>query len=364
MPGIPSTKLSMPNSLDLENQETCPLCGAGGNLLHENLTDRLFRVPGTFGIRACERASCGTLWLDPRPTQSTLGAAYEDYYTHSGSEDAPFESLPLGQKLARVWDDLCWRSHLEVEHGYDLLRPSLKFLKRPLAKLAHLRPSFCADWDLMVRWQSANNRGRLLDVGCGNGDALHTLSTLGWTVEGTDVDPSSVAIARARGLTVHHGDLSSLELEAGAYDVVTMSHVIEHVHRPDQLLSRCRRLLKPNGRLVVVTPNVDGVLSRKHGCNWLALDPPRHLILFTARSLRALAESAGLHNVNVSTSIRSFPMLDYSSQQIRKHGRYQWGDQPNALLDRANIGLAERLAAIKVAFGLVEGDELVLTASA
>jgi 2-polyprenyl-3-methyl-5-hydroxy-6-metoxy-1,4-benzoquinol methylase len=354
----------MPNSLDFENQETCPLCGDAGKIRHNDLSDRLFQVPGTFGIRACERADCGTLWLDPRPTQDSLGKAYADYYTHSGSQEASFESLPITRKIERIWDDLCWRSHLEAKHGYNLLRPSLKLLKRPLAMLAHLRPSFCADWDLMVRWQSAGRIGRLLDVGCGNGDALHMLSTLGWTVEGTDVDPSSVAVARSRGLTVHHGDLSTLDLETGAYDVVTLSHVIEHVHRPDQLLSQCKKLLKPNGRLVVVTPNVDGLLYGKHRANWLALDPPRHLILFTARSLRSLAGSAGLHNVNVSSSIRSFPMLDYSSQQIGEKGRYQWGDEPDDLVSRTNIVFGERLAAIKVALGLVEGDELVLTANA
>lgn len=353
----------MKSKVVLEEQAVCPLCQSSGDFLYTGLQDRLFQAPGTYGFRACSGAQCGSLWLDPRPTRTSIGTVYESYYTHSGSEGRPFGSLKWSEKLYRVWDDVCARAYLEDEYGYDTLRAELKPLRRLLAPLARIRPAYCSDWDLVVRWQSPEDRGRLLDVGCGNGDVLQTLSQLGWTVEGTDVDSSSVAFARSRGLTVHHGDLSTLELKEASFDVVSMSHVIEHVHHPDQLVERARRLLKPGGKLVIVTPNVRGALFKKHRANWLHLDPPRHLILFSAPSLRHLVESFGFRNIEVRSSVRAFSYLEHASSQIGESGRSDWHSRPKSLVSRARTGLAERLVAFKKACGTAEGDELVLTAT-
>jgi ubiquinone/menaquinone biosynthesis C-methylase UbiE len=109
-----------------------------------------------------------------------------------------------------------------------------------------------------------------------------------------------VAAARARGLEIHHGTLTDTGLADESFDAVTSSHVIEHVHDCAAFLSQSRRVLKPEGRLVAVTPNARAMLLDRHGANWLALDPPRHLLLFTAGSLRALAQKVGLRDIQVT----------------------------------------------------------------
>jgi SAM-dependent methyltransferase len=73
-----------------------------------------------------------------------------------------------------------------------------------------------------------------------------------------------------------------------------MSHSIEHVHDPEAWLVECRRVLKPGGRLVVVTPNSASLGSRWFAENWRGLEPPRHLQIFTAGTLSRVTTRAGL----------------------------------------------------------------------
>ena len=96
---------------------------------------------------------------------------------------------------------------------------------------------------------------RLLEIGCGSGRQLEFLRQLGWRVEGLDLDPVAVKVASARGLTVHTGSLKEQNFPDQYFDAVVSSHVIEHVHDPIGLLRECGRVLRPGGKLVVITPN-------------------------------------------------------------------------------------------------------------
>jgi 2-polyprenyl-3-methyl-5-hydroxy-6-metoxy-1,4-benzoquinol methylase len=139
--------------------------------------------------------------------------------------------------------------------------------------------------------------GRLLDVGCGNGDVLARMCRSGWSGEGVDTDPEAVANARTRhGLTVHLGRLEDLRFPGETFDAITMKHVIEHVHDPVGLVRESLRILKPGGRIVLVTPNVNGLGHRWFGEDWRGLEPPRHLRLFSPSALRMCAVQAGFHH--------------------------------------------------------------------
>jgi SAM-dependent methyltransferase len=76
-----------------------------------------------------------------------------------------------------------------------------------------------------------------------------------------------------------------------------MGHVIEHLHDPAAALAECRRVLRPGGMLWVATPNLDAPGHRRFGPDYVQLDPPRHLVLFTRRSLAALLERAGFTGI-------------------------------------------------------------------
>ena len=116
---------------------------------------------------------------------------------------------------------------------------------------------------------------------------------MGWQVEGIDLDPLAVETAQSRGFSVKCGTIALLNDASERYDVITLSHVIEHVYDPLGLLRSLYRLLKPGGRLWLETPNLDSLGHARFGPAWRGLEPPRHLVLFNSKSLPGLIALAG-----------------------------------------------------------------------
>jgi SAM-dependent methyltransferase len=339
--------------IQTEPQPTCPLCHTPGRVRYQDLTDRLFGATGVWTLKECPAPVCGSLWLDPRPTLADVGKAYRSYYTHGGAG------------LARV---VQWIVRAVArEHGAGRYGFSTSRLPGPggrlVAALAALYPGLREHLDLLVRYTAASRKGggRLLDVGCGDGQSLEILADLGWSVSGVEVDPSAVAVARARGLDVRQGTLADAAFAEDSFDLVTSSHVIEHVHDPADFLRQSLRVLRPGGGLVTVTPNAHAMLLEKHGASWLALDPPRHLLLFTASSLETLARAVGFRDITVRSTARAVALNEIASAQIEREGHYQWGQWPGLpLWLRAQAQqLWEPLA---MRLGRAEGEELVLQA--
>jgi SAM-dependent methyltransferase len=138
-------------------------------------------------------------------------------------------------------------------------------------------------------WSGAS----LLDLGCGDGQFLEWARSAGWRAVGVDPDPKAVAVARSRGLDVHLGSIDELDPAQQQFDMITLSHVIEHVCNPIAVIKKCHRLLKTNGRIWIETPNLDSIGHTIFEAHWLGLDPPRHLVLFTRSSLQAILQQAG-----------------------------------------------------------------------
>lgn len=120
---------------------------------------------------------------------------------------------------------------------------------------------------------------------------------MGWQVHGIDMDPKAVEMACSRGLHVECGGIELLSHEAQKYDVITMSHVIEHVYDPFELLCQLHRLLKPGGSLWIETPNLASLGHHYFESNWRGLEPPRHLVLFNSVSLVDTLKRAGFISI-------------------------------------------------------------------
>ena len=233
----------------------CCLCGQPGQPLHAGLTDPLGNVPGPWNFRGCVNPACGLLWLDPMPDAATLTRAYQNYYTHAPAAGRP------------GWAQRIYR------------------------KLVALTPVGRERQRLAVMYLDTTPPGRVLEVGCGNGQRLTGLRARGWDVQGQEIDSLAGAVARDHfGLPVHLGPISEL---AGGYDAIILNHVIEHVPDPVDILAQCRRLLRDSGTLVLTTPNVASYGHQRFGACWRELDPPRHLHLFTTSNLRQAAQQAG-----------------------------------------------------------------------
>jgi SAM-dependent methyltransferase len=163
--------------------------------------------------------------------------------------------------------------------------------------VAWLMPNYRALLDAGGRHLPKQPKGRLLDVGCGNGDFLQFAQRAGWEAIGVEPDPKAVEVAHARGLTVHLGGLETLEAESEAFDGITLNHVLEHVHDPRATLEQCYRLLKSSGWLWLETPNLDALGHAHYGENWVGLDIPRHLVVFTDHALLRLLREVGFARV-------------------------------------------------------------------
>jgi SAM-dependent methyltransferase len=136
-------------------------------------------------------------------------------------------------------------------------------------------------------------QGRVLDVGCGNGDFLATLARRGWHVSGTDLSAVACDQARGKGIVTHEGPLTEANLPATDFDVITLWHVLEHLPDPTVELAEARRLLRDDGLLVLEVPNSGTPTFRLCGKDWVCLDVPRHLQHFTPPTLQQLLRQAG-----------------------------------------------------------------------
>jgi len=272
---------------------SCYLCGAQGELLYEGLHDRLFGAPGAWNFKRCPNPVCGLVWLDPMPYLEDISRAYTFYYTH---ED---EQADTRKRRAFI------RSSLDHVYRF-LLHATLIQRQRKQLSLMYLdkvRP------------------GRVLDVGCGDGRRLSHLRFLGWDAQGQDPDPKAAARARSTyGLRVHLGPLEKATFPDCSFDAVILNHVIEHVHDPVRLLLECQRVLMAGGSLVAVTPNIEGCGHKLFRTCWRGLEPPRHVYLFSQKTLHELAAKAGFTRCKTWTTASNAASFAAGSLLVKTGG--------------------------------------------
>ena len=313
-----------------EHVPACPVCSSPLRaLLYRGLVDRWYALRGSWDFHRCR--SCGLEYLDPRPAAEELPAAYETYYTHQKVAPGTPTATPTPQAGTYRLSSLFLRSMSRMQQRADSMY------------LDDVKP------------------GRLLDVGCGDGRFLERMATAGWLVEGVEVDRCAADTARSRGFAVHNGTLQSAGYGDRVFDAVTMDHVIEHVTDPVAILGECHRVLRPGGRLVVITPNVDALGRRCFGRAWRDLDPPRHLFVASRQALALAALRAGLGGARIDTTSARAAIIFAGSLQIRRTGRYDEQQPTPRWVGRAAlIFLVLETLLVSIAGRL--GEELVLRA--
>jgi 2-polyprenyl-3-methyl-5-hydroxy-6-metoxy-1,4-benzoquinol methylase len=295
----------------LEQVEACPVCGCRDrSLAYGELRDRVFFcAPGLWNLYEC--GACRCCYLDPRPTRETVGLAYARYFTHRSSSRPDIVDMRPLRRLQRMLAN----GYRNRRHGTrDEPSHALGWL------VAWLLPRNRALMDAQMRRLPRPTAGsRLLDIGCGDGAFLHLAQSAGWEVVGIDFDVAAVESARRRGLDVRCQTVEALAGEsASPFDAITISHVIEHVHDPADLLRHAFRLLKPGGTLWVDTPNLSSIGRVRFGHAWIGLDAPRHLVLFNPVSLRRLLERTGFTILETVARFEVSDMIFEASYRIAR----------------------------------------------
>jgi 2-polyprenyl-3-methyl-5-hydroxy-6-metoxy-1,4-benzoquinol methylase len=156
---------------------------------------------------------------------------------------------------------------------------------------------------------------RILDVGCGSGLLLDSLRNLGFVhlvglephIEADQVSAGGVHIARQ---PVHCLEGSN------AWDIMMFHHSFEHIANPRETLLSVSRLLVPGGVCIIRMPTVSSYAWKNYRTDWVQLDAPRHLFLYSVASMRLLAAQAHLHLEAVAYDSTAFQF--WGSEQYRQ----------------------------------------------
>lgn len=230
----------------------CPVCE--GTNFAEVMKAKDFTVSGElFGISHCN--DCQHRFTNPVPSQEEIGPYYksEDYVSHTNTGKGFIHGI------------------------YQMVRRFTLKSKRRLVCDA-----------------SGLSNGKLLDVGSGAGAFLATMKLAGWECAGIEPDADARTVAKKDfGVEARPAE-DFLGLMEGTQDVITMWHVLEHVHELQGYMTKLKALLKPNGKLLIAVPNYSSKDAKLYQANWAAYDVPRHLYHFCPTSMRSLLKRHGL----------------------------------------------------------------------
>lgn len=251
----------------------CPLCrGTRTYVLVPGLVDR-YPPHGRHRILRC--GGCGISFTDPP------GRAVPEGYESHRVRDYPERRKGTRGAILRVF----YRNEGTAAEKLGLCLPYLLFRARDWMKVRqrgiYTRPF----------WR----RGRLLDVGCGTGESM--LSWRGQQAECVGLEPDPDVARKARELTgmdVRSGALEAQEFPAESFDVITMSHVLEHVEDPRSTLRAAARLLRPGGELLIWVPDFGSPLRGLFGAGWFPYEVPRHRWHYRVEDVARLLREAGL----------------------------------------------------------------------
>jgi 2-polyprenyl-3-methyl-5-hydroxy-6-metoxy-1,4-benzoquinol methylase len=257
----------------------------------------MFGGQKTYDYHQCR--DCGAVYQYPIPEPDVIASFYPDIYRIYIDKARIKKRNQLEKAILK---NKYGYTHLQVPAFFPIL--ALIFSPFLYRDNVHFRPN-----------------GKALDIGCGNGHFMLGLRELGWACEGVEFNLTAVDICRSYGFKVHHGDMESAKLLDNSFDLITASHVIEHLPDPVSFMKEAARILKKDGQLLVKTPNSQALGRGLFKESWFANDVPRHLFLYSPSNLDMLAAQHGLKRSRMllKTTVKYIlNSIDYKSSNVGK----------------------------------------------
>ncbi|MBN2279479.1 MAG: class I SAM-dependent methyltransferase [Candidatus Marinimicrobia bacterium] len=255
----------------------CPVCGSEKQDLYLKTFDRFDRDrKDKFEIVQC--SNCQFIFLNPRPTLESL----DRHYAVEGYD--PFISADEKQSLRDKFYLALRKFNLSVKH-----RKIKKFKSTP---------------------------GKILDIGCATGEFLAYYKQYYWQCTGVEVDAGARDLAREKNIKVFSSVHEIPDQEK--FDVITLWHVLEHVHDLNKSIEKIKKMMNKDGVLVIAVPNILSCDSQKYGKNWVALDTPRHLYHYTVETIQRLFSKYHMNLVRKDTLMLDILYNNLLSKQLAK----------------------------------------------
>jgi len=242
--------------MPLETLKNCPVCNTSSFSNYLNVEDYTVSHK-QFTIQQCN--SCYFLFTNPRPPAEEIGDYYksEEYISHHD------ETKTLMSKV------------------YTSVR------------------NYTIGGKIKMINELFDKKGSLLDVGCGTGNFIQACKENGWIISGTEPDQGARDVASKRVGELIFDSINDKQLEGKSFDIITLWHVLEHVHLLNETIDWLKEHLNPNGKIIIAVPNPQSFDAEKYGAFWAAYDVPRHLYHFTKASMKKLLENHGLGLVKI-----------------------------------------------------------------
>lgn len=223
---------------------SCSCCNnKSGKIVHTGLRSVYTATP--YSVVICDNCSNGI--TDPPVDKAELQKIYSQTYLY------PIHLLALGEKKYRA-------------------RAMAKFIRTNAPSVSHKK---------------------VLEIGCMFGYLLQELKSE-YHVKGIDIGQDAVTYCKTNNLDVD--DISIEDYISNSrekFDIIVISHVLEHLLRPDQVLNQLHERLNPGGKIFILVPNYKSITAKVFGSSWGWWQVPVHINHFNKKSLSVLAHNSG-----------------------------------------------------------------------
>lgn len=278
----------------------CPLCGS--------MDSRLFYDDQTNHRKIRQCRECKLIYVSPQPNFSDIESWYGKQYFESSFEGA---NRQLG-----LW-----------KQTYENQEP----IFHPTGRQFSLIFQWLESLGLKKVESKLSDKLRMLDIGCATCGLMAEFITRGWDAYGVELSESAVHFDKEMGFNVIQGTVENSKFPDNYFDIITMTHVIEHLADPSATLKEVGRILRNKGKLVIRTPNCESLPRLIAGKEWFG--DHDHLFFFGNGTLEAILKKCNFRIIG----IKSYVGIDIETYCV-KWNQLRLNDLIRARINQAELG--------------------------